>query len=511
MLVAEFSCPSCAIPLRMKDRGFVGRTIRCPDCGHSVRIVQSDGGRIEGVLVGEPTATPRERRPSAWTNPTAIGWIVAGCLAAGLGLYLLRSPSRSENEQLSAGAADAVADVAPAPDERQPEPDVNSPPQSPAQQLAALHGTIAASEPANVFPAGTVAQDDLAPAQRLSWIAALIAANDPAGPQPAWDRPWNDPANARFVRRQQPAWLNPLLENVVSGDRYPATHFVGVAGVGDDAAALPADHPRAGIFGHDRHVSRDDVGDGLANTMLVAGVEKRLGAWAAGGEATVRGFTAESYIGGPDGFGTGEADGMHVLMADGSVRTVSRETDPALIRRMAAMNDGLPLDPAVPGEPGQREPADTSSEPGAPFALQPEQPAQHPQGDAAVEERAPDAAAVIADIARGNDEPIDVALAEPPPTYDVEAALRQRIVAFEQRNPVPLRDLLDLIEEMLAVPIHTSELPPESVPLLEQPITLSLGESTLRQILAAVLKQVALTFEARPEGIFVVPKPLDSK
>jgi hypothetical protein len=195
-----------------------------------------------------------------------------------------------------------------------------------------------------------------------------------------------------------------------------------------------------------------------------------------------------------------------VLMADGSVRTVSRETDPAVIRRLASMNDGLPLDPSVPGEPGEIRPGGGSDEPQFPLAVQPDGPAEEPQG-AAEAERRPDVAALIADIARRDQEPIDVLLADPPPTYDVETALRQRIVAFEQSDPVPLRELLNLVEEMLAVPIHLGELSPESVPLLEQRIRLTLGESTLRQILAAALKQAGLTFDARPEGIFIVPKP----
>jgi hypothetical protein len=510
MHVAEFSCPSCAIPLRVRDRGFVGRIIDCPDCGERVRIVQSDAGRIEGVLAEQPASPQRVRRPARWTNPTTIGWIVAGCLAAGFGLYVFRGPSSSQNEQPSAeDAAAAASDSGPREDDGQPAPVRKSPPESPAQQLAAIgetiNGTVAA---ANLFPAGTVAHENLAPPQRLSWIASLSAANDPRGPQPVWDRPWNDPVNTRFVRRQQPAWLNPSIESVVSSDRYPATHFVGVAGIGDDAAALPADHRRAGIFGHDRRVSLNDVGDGLANTMLVAGVESRLGSWAAGGDASVRGFTAEPYIGGPDGFGTGEADVMHVLMADGSVRTVSRETDPTVIRRMAAMNDGLPLDPSVPGEPGGRQPDDRSTPSDGPLAMQPDQPEAQPHGGAAeADERAPDAAAIIADIARGAQEPIDVLLADPPPVYDVDKALRQRIVAFQQSDPVPLRELLILIEEMLAVPIHLSELPPESLPLLEQPITLSMGEAALREILKAILSQVDLTFDARPQGIFVINGP----
>ena len=72
-----------------------------------------------------------------------------------------------------------------------------------------------------------------------------------------------------------------------------------------------------------------------------------------------------------------------------------------------------------------------------------------------------DAAAVIAGLARTQEMPIDVLLAEPLPVYDVEAALAQPIVAFQQKDPVPIRDLLRLIEEMAAVPIRDDELPPD--------------------------------------------------
>lgn len=503
MHVAEFSCPSCAIPLRVKDRGFVGRTIPCPDCGRHVRIVQSDTGRIEGHLADESPAEQRESGPSVWSNPTTIGWIVAGCLAAGLGWFVLHDPSPRKDHMIAAGAN--APDVRDSSIHEKPQLDADdkADDDDPAARLAALHQQLhAVTAQANQFPTGTVAQETLVPSERLSWIASLISTRDP-DIQPAWDRPWNDPPNSRFVRRQQPAWLNPRIESMVSDDRYPATHFVGVAGVGEDAASLPAGHPRAGIFGHDRRVRLDEIGDGLANTMLIAGVEDHLGSWAAGGEATVRGFSAEPYIGGPDGFGTGEGESMQVLMADGSVRTVSRETDPRVIRRMAAINDGLPLDPSTPGEPGgqsEQRPETVAIDDSSAAA----DPAELNNADRPI-----DVAAMIADIAGAEDTPIDVVLAEPPVEYDVDTALAQKIAEFRQTDPVPLRSLLRLIEEMAAVPIHYDELAPESVPQLDKPVKVTLGQTTVGGILQAVLQTAELTFDPRPAGVFVM-RPEDS-
>ena len=73
-------------------------------------------------------------------NPTTIGWVVAGCLAAGLGLYLLQGPRPSADELTSALLPEDVsADVeTPAP---LPSPE-SAPPlslETPAARLAALY------------------------------------------------------------------------------------------------------------------------------------------------------------------------------------------------------------------------------------------------------------------------------------------------------------------------------------------------------------------------------------
>jgi prepilin-type processing-associated H-X9-DG protein len=72
---------------------------------------------------------------------------------------------------------------------------------------------------------------------------------------------------------------------------------VGVAGVGEGAAALPKDHPCAGFFGYDRTLTLADVqplldaskATGTSFKMMVVETTDRVGPWVAGGPPTVRG------------------------------------------------------------------------------------------------------------------------------------------------------------------------------------------------------------------------------
>jgi antitoxin component of RelBE/YafQ-DinJ toxin-antitoxin module len=259
---------------------------------------------------------------------------------------------------------------------------------------------------------------------------------------------------------------------VASDEGFPASHFVGVAGVGADAARLAKSHPRAGVFGVDRRTTRDDIKDGAANTLMVMGVETHPPAWA-DGVNTVRGLTAEPYFSGPDNFGTGQADGMHVLMADGSVRFLSKDTDPRLMRRMAAMADGLPLDANVPGEPA--DPVTKSSHPGV----------------------------AAGNMPAANDPPITVEVTPESKGYDVDRGLAVAVTKFELKTPVPLRTLLRQIVEMSALPIDLSQVKDD--PRLDQPITLDLKDTTLRVILSTALAQAQLEFTGDAQGIHLQP------
>ncbi len=337
------------------------------------------------------------------------------------------------------------------------------------------------------YPPGTTTGSPLPVDQRLNWMAALAAEQAADGNlQPQRDRPWHDPLNDRFVRRRIDAFQNPAIAEVVGQDGYPAGHFAGMAGVGADAAELPTHHGRAGIFGFHRTTRRDDVRDGTANTIMVAGVMPPLASWAAGGAAAIRPFAKEPYVNGPDGFGTGQADGMFVLMADGSVRFLSLDTDPVILRRMAAMADGLPLDKDVPGEP------DSAGLIPPPLVGVPPVP---PEGVAVVGVPAPD------------QKPIDVPVAPDLPVIDVDAALRQRIASIEQLDPVPASKLLQQVAEMAGVTIDARPVLDDRnvADRLNAPVTLSLADTTVRDILQSVLDQARLRFETGEFGIRVSP------
>jgi hypothetical protein len=382
---------------------------------------------------------------------------------------------------------------------------------------------------------------------QFSWIAGLVADQDAAGRTPLWELGWRDPQNDRFVRRRRPELLNPLIAADASPDRYPATHFVGVAGLGGVRGPRTADDPGIGVFGLARPARTDDLSDGASQTMLLAGVQQALGSWAAAGSPTVRSFTAEPYINGPDGFGTGQTDGMLVLMADGSVRFLSAEIDAQVFRGLVAMNDGAPVAPsdvqrgdltdaqASAAAPGQHHrgdapvpepvmpvdraqsaattPSDTTgtattpsgtSPPAAGLAVDPAGALPVPGAEVSLARApAPDALPVLP--ANGATDP---GVLEEQPAFDVAAALRQPIVSFHQHDPIPARTLLLLIEEMAGVPVSTERVTAAAGDSpLDQPVTLSLTKTTVGEILEALLERLDLTYIADESGIYLQHSP----
>jgi hypothetical protein len=192
------------------------------------------------------------------------------------------------------------------------------------------------------FPAGVAGASLLPPDTRLSWQATLLpylGHLDWHG-ELSFARAWNDPMNARVARRPLELMVNPALGPGVTKAGFPVTHYVGMAGLGADAGQLDADDPRAGVFGFRPRFAPVQIPDGASNTIVLAGVSQKLGAWARGGDATVRGLTQRPYINGPDGFGSGQPDGMLVAMADGSVRFLPKDIDPAMLEQLVTIGGG---------------------------------------------------------------------------------------------------------------------------------------------------------------------------
>lgn len=189
------------------------------------------------------------------------------------------------------------------------------------------------------FPSATEAGTDLKPTQRLSFYFALLPFIEQSAlyeaiedqRKQAWDSQQNQPFTSMTI---------PTLQNPGSPGIAPATtHYLGIAGVGEDAADLPIRHERAGIFGHDRKTRIQDIADGIANTAMVTETWKDEVPWAAGGQTLIS-LTQEPYINGPDGMGGPYPGGCNVLMADGSVRFISELTDAAVLRAIATMAGG---------------------------------------------------------------------------------------------------------------------------------------------------------------------------
>lgn len=204
------------------------------------------------------------------------------------------------------------------------------------------------------FPPATVANASLAPEQRLSWEAAILpylAEGTPAGKkwvelsgEIEFKEAWDAPANAAPRRKNVAPFLCPAFVRGLSQGQHGLTAYVGVAGVGPDAAELSLTDPRAGFFGYDRRPTRADISAGISNTMMVVETARENGPWLAGGAATTRGLdpNCEDYIGRGRPFGGLHREGLNALWADGSVQRVNENVAPMAFRasaRIAREND----------------------------------------------------------------------------------------------------------------------------------------------------------------------------
>ena len=136
----------------------------------------------------------------------------------------------------------------------------------------------------------------------------------------------------------------PEVKPVTPGSPQP-TSYVGIAGLGTDAALLPKSDPRAGVFGYDRETALADITDGPANTLMVAETARAIGSWFQGGPATVRGLdpAQKPYVGKGRQFGGLHEGGAWVAMADGTVRRVSDSVDPKVFEALSTMAGGEKL------------------------------------------------------------------------------------------------------------------------------------------------------------------------
>lgn len=236
----------------------------------------------------------------------------------------------------------------------------------------------------NGFPAGTfdrqkqVTRFELPypPETRVSFFADLLpflgrrGLRDQMEPtKAAWYGPENLPAAEAWV----PEFLVPYYpadtwratHPLAPGKSLGATNYVGLAGLGRDAARLkPAKDPKkVGITGYDWGSKASDVTDGLSNTAYLIQVPPGYSRpWVAGGGATLVGVDETDPLADFVFPGTDGTKGAYVLMADGSVRWVKEGTDPKVFKAMVTRAGGEKADdldkvaPLVPvKKPAEKE------------------------------------------------------------------------------------------------------------------------------------------------------------
>jgi Protein of unknown function (DUF1559) len=142
------------------------------------------------------------------------------------------------------------------------------------------------------LPAGTVFNADLSPQQRLSWCVELLPFVEQDNLYRGFDRKagWDAPANSMASRTSLKILLCPDWGREAESNPPFLTAYLGVAGLGADAATLPVGNRNAGVFGYERRTSLTAIKDGTSNTLLILESARDNGPWAQGGRATVRGL-----------------------------------------------------------------------------------------------------------------------------------------------------------------------------------------------------------------------------
>ena len=200
---------------------------------------------------------------------------------------------------------------------------------------------------------GTEKRVDNDPLNRVGWMAGLLPylGHNTLHGQIDFNGSWRDPQNWLAARTVVPEFLAPGYPQKSRMISYPgvpvdvaATHFVGVAGVGRNAADYPNESAfldKLGIFGYERTTKLSDIakGRGLSNTMAMIQIPVHspsgMAPWMAGGGSTVRGIPEKDSLKPFVGDYGSAGRGAYVLMADGSVRFLKEGTSDAVVRSMA--------------------------------------------------------------------------------------------------------------------------------------------------------------------------------
>jgi prepilin-type processing-associated H-X9-DG protein len=154
--------------------------------------------------------------------------------------------------------------------------------------------------------------------------------------------PWDAKVNSRAGKTFLPTLICSALVSAPASNDYQPLSYPGIAGVGPDAAQLPPDHPRAGVFRYDAATPLAAFRDGVSNCLVFLESGIAPNQWIAGGMPTIRPLdpATKPYIGPGRPFGGGHRGGTMAAFADGSARFLTEQIRPDVLELLATIADG---------------------------------------------------------------------------------------------------------------------------------------------------------------------------
>jgi hypothetical protein len=151
--------------------------------------------------------------------------------------------------------------------------------------------------------------------------------------------PYDDKANLPVFEQDVPTFFASGTDQSKVRGRFGVSHFAGVGGEISDDRADGERVLHVGLFGVNSSVTRDDVTDGLANTLAAGEIADDLPAWGdpENWRTIGRGLNRDRQ-----GFGNHDRTGACFLMADGSVRFLSNRTDLRVLAALSTRDGGEP-------------------------------------------------------------------------------------------------------------------------------------------------------------------------
>lgn len=203
--------------------------------------------------------------------------------------------------------------------------------QSNLKQLVLAAHNIAAGLGTGTLPQG--GRFDAEGRQLYGWMTALLPAVDHAPLYRAIhrDQPWQAPDNREFYTTTIRSFQSPHLAGAGrqrTAEGYALAHYSG----------------NSWIFARPEGYSLDEIAtsDGTTQTLLLGEINANFRAW---GDAANWRDPALGLDTSPDGFGSPFRGSVDFAMADGSVRSLNKRIDPAVLRALATPAGGEQVDP----------------------------------------------------------------------------------------------------------------------------------------------------------------------